>query len=120
MSEVVFWDILVFLEANKTYKELMKDKSINYDMRKKLNSMNITQNKNQSMTKKNTDKDSEKKKNSAQIFDMNKQQIFGGGGGDNKTHFLSKNFITNFIKEHISFNETLAVWVPRFIYIPNC
>ena len=62
MSEVVFWDILVFLEANKTYKELMKDKSINYDMIKKLNSMNITQNKNQSMTKKNTDKDRRKRK----------------------------------------------------------
>ena len=118
MSEVVFWDILVFLEASKTYKELMKGKLINYDMIRKLNSMNVTQNKNQSMTKKNTDKDLMKKKNNGQIFDMNKQQIFGGGGGDNKTHFLSKNFITNFIKEHVSFNETLAVWVPRFILYP--
>ena len=45
--------------------------------------------------------------------------IFGGGGGDNKTHFLSKNFITNFIKEHVSFNEALAKWVPRFILYPT-
>ena len=28
LSEVVFWDILIFLEATKTYLELMKGKSV--------------------------------------------------------------------------------------------
>lgn len=111
MSEVVFWDILVFLEANKTYKELMKGKSINQKMMDRLSSMNVNQDKNQSMIKKNHEKDLLKNKSNSQIF--------GGGGGDNKTHFLSKNFITNFIKEHVSFNEALAKWVPRFILYPT-
>ena len=60
--------------------------------------MNITQNKNQSMTKKNTDKDSEKKKNSAQIFDMNKQQIFGGGGEIIKPIFYLKILLQTLLK----------------------
>lgn len=111
MSEVVFWDILIFLEANKTYKELMKGKSINQKMIDRLDSMNVNQNKNQSMIKKNHEKELLKNKSNSQIF--------GGGGGDNKTHFLSKNFITNFIKENISFNETIAKWVPRFILYPT-
>ena len=111
MSEVVFWDILVFLEANKTYKELMKGKSINQKMMDRLSSMNVNQDKNQSMIKKNHEKDLLKNKSNSQIF--------GGGGGDNKTHFLSKNFVTNFIKEYISFNETIAKWVPRFILYPT-
>jgi anaerobic magnesium-protoporphyrin IX monomethyl ester cyclase len=111
MSEVVFWDILVFLEANKTYKKLMKGKSVNQKMMDRLSSMNVNQDKNQSMIKKNHEKDLLKNKSNSQIF--------GGGGGDNKTHFLSKNFITNFIKEHVSFNEALAKWVPRFILYPT-
>ena len=111
MSEVVFWDILIFLEANKTYKELMKGKTINQKMIDRLNSINVNQNKNQSTIKKNHKKDLLKNKSNSQIF--------GGGGGDNKTHFLSKNFITNFIKENISFNETIAKWVPRFILYPT-
>ena len=110
MSEVVFWDILVFLEANKTYKELMRGKSINQKMMDRLSSMNVNQDKNQSMIKKNHEKDLTKNKGNSQIF--------GGGGGDNKTHFLSKDFITNFIKEHVSFNENLAKWVPRIILYP--
>ena len=37
----------------------------------------------------------------------------------NSVYFLSKNFVTNFIKEYISFNETIAKWVPRFILYPT-
>ena len=36
MSEVVFWDILVFLEATKTYKKLMKSKTENEELKKKI------------------------------------------------------------------------------------
>jgi radical SAM superfamily enzyme YgiQ (UPF0313 family) len=35
MSEVVFWDILVYLEAARTYAKLMKGKTENEEMKKK-------------------------------------------------------------------------------------
>ena len=43
MSEVV-WDILVFLEATKVYKKLMKNKELDQKMIDKLDSVNNIQN----------------------------------------------------------------------------
>ena len=40
MSEVVFWDILVFLEANKTYKDATKGTSL-YNQRVKKDAIQL-------------------------------------------------------------------------------
>lgn len=104
MSEVVFWDILVFLEANKTYVKLMKGKNIDqkmYDKILKLNSSQI----NSAPEKKLT-------------LSVGETKIFGGGSGDDKIHIINKNFITNFVKKNISFNEKIARWIPRFFLYP--
>ena len=105
MSEVVFWDILVFLEATKTYVKLMKNIKSDAEMEKKLSRINVNQAKNPHIYSK------DKEQTAAQIF--------GGGGGDDKTHRqINKNFITHFIKRNIAFNETLAKYVPRFLLYP--
>jgi radical SAM superfamily enzyme YgiQ (UPF0313 family) len=105
MSEVVFWDILVFLEANKTYVKLMKNIKPDAEMVRKLSGINLNQAKN------------------PHVYSKDKEQttteIFGGGGGDDKTHRqINKNFITHFIKRNIAFNETFAKYVPRFLLYP--
>ncbi len=104
MSEVVFWDFLVFLEATKTFVKLMKNKSLNINMMKRLNRLNENQAKNPHT----------KEKDNYQT----KTQIFGGGGGDENIFKKNKNFITNFVKKNIAFNEKIAKFIPRFILYP--
>jgi hypothetical protein len=119
MSEVVFWDILVFLEANKTYIELMKGKSVDDKMVYKLTMLNSSQVKN------NPQKISKlilENKDIAKIEEImpvhGAPKIFGGGSGDDKTHIINKNFITDFIRKNVAFNEKIAKWIPRFILYP--
>jgi len=114
MHEVVFWDVLVFLEANKTYLNLMKGKKIDQKMYEKVLHLNDVQMNNPHLAAKNI----EKSKKILSDVVKGSPQVFGGGGGDEKTHVFNKNLITNFIKENIAFNETLAKWVPRFILYP--
>ena len=116
MSEVVFWDILVFLEANKVYLDLMRGKTIDQKMYKKIQGLNSVQESNPHLNMKNVEKEKNKKKDVAIV--KGGPQVFGGGGGDNKTHFFTKNLITNFIKKNVAFNENLAKWAPRFILYP--
>jgi|MDTF01.1.fsa_nt_gb anaerobic magnesium-protoporphyrin IX monomethyl ester cyclase len=113
MSEVVFWDILVFLEANKTYLELMKEKTVDQKMLKKILMLNSTQKVNPHIAM----KDVEKYKKEAEAV-KGDAKLFGGGGGDEQTHVFDKNFVTNFLKKNIVFNEKYAKWVPRFILYP--
>ena len=104
MSEVVFWDILVFLEATKVYKKLMKNKELDQKMINKLESVNITQKQNPNVKSKYTEKKG--------------SQIFGGGGGDDKTHNqINKYFVTDFIRKKVALNEKFAA-IPRFILYP--
>ncbi len=107
MSEVVFWDILIFLEATKTYNKLMKNKTVDQDRLNKIKLVNKNQQSNPHTKAK------QKKETNKGGF-----VIFGGGGGDENTHKINKNFITNFIKGNVAFNETVAKWVPRFILYP--
>lgn len=110
MSEVVFWDNLVFLEATKTFVKLMKGKKYNYSMIEKLcYTIKEIQSKNPNVSSKENDNS------------MANLQIFGGGGGDDKIFnksFISKNFITNFLKKHVVFNLWIAKYIPRFILYP--
>lgn len=119
MSEVVFWDILVFLEANKTYVELMKGKSVDNKMIDKFRMLNASQLTN------NPQKNSKlilENKYVAKIEEIipahGAPKIFGGGSGDDKTHIINKNFISDFIRKNIAFNEKIAKWAPRFILYP--
>ena len=74
MSEVVFWDILVFLEANKTYLELMKEKTVDQKMLKKILMLNSTQKVNPHIAM----KDVEKYKKEAEAV-KGDAKLFGGG-----------------------------------------
>lgn len=104
MSEVVFWDFLVFLEATKTFVKLMKNKNLDMEMIKRLDRLNNNQSKNPHLK----EKDKYEKKS----------QIFGGGGGDDNIFKKNKNFITNYLKKNIAFNEKIAKFVPKFILYP--
>ncbi len=121
MSEVVFWDILVFLEATKTYVKLMKGKEVDPVMLKKMLSTNANQASNPHVTDKDTDKSNSEKSKKEKKEDEKIErgmQIFGGGGGDEKTHTFNKNLITNYIKKNVAFNEKIAKIIPRFILYP--
>ena len=60
------------LEATKVYKKLMKNKELDQEMINKLESVNIFRSKIKNVKSKYTEKKG--------------SQIFGGGGGDDKTH----------------------------------
>jgi hypothetical protein len=108
MSEVVFWDILVYLEANRTFIQLTKNKK-NKDPLFKNFSESI------SVRKNNPSVFGKFKKND---LPSNSTQIFGGGGGDEKTHInFNRYFITNFLKKYIVFN-TLIASLPRIFTYP--
>ena len=99
MSEVLFWDILVFLEATRTYIKLMKGKTEDKEMVKKY----------------------EKR---AAIHDANphvkakeKKVEIMGGSGETQDIAFSQYFITNFLMEHVIFNETIAK-LPRILVYP--
>lgn len=101
MSEVVFWDILVFMEATRTY----------YSLRENLKD-------NESWSKKYAN---QKKIQSNNPHTKAKYQegtgLFGGGSGDDKTHSKTDPyFITNFIKKYV-FKKWITK-IPRLILNP--
>ena len=120
MSEVVFWDILVFLEATKTYVKLMKGKGVDPIKLKKILSINKNQSNNPHIRAKDTEKYDRNKKPEKEVenIGIGGMQIFGGGGGDEKTHTFNKNLITNYIKKNVAFNEQIAKIIPKFILYP--
>ena len=120
MSEVVFWDILVFLEATKTYVKLMKGKEVDPIKLKKILSINKNQSNNPHIRAKDTEKYNRNKKPEKEVenIGIGGMQIFGGGGGDEKTHTFNKNLITNYIKKNVAFNEQIAKIIPKFILYP--
>jgi hypothetical protein len=99
MSEVVFWDMLVFLESTRRYEELTKNKTINKEWEKKLKLGREIQGKNPMFKSK-----------------QRKFEVFGGTGEREDSTF-NQYFITNFLKQHVVFNKTLAK-LPRFILYP--
>ena len=99
MSEVVFWDMLVFLESTRRYEKLTKNKTINKEWEKKLKLGRKIQGKNPMFKSK-----------------QRKFEVFGGTGEKEDSTF-NQYFITNFLKQHVVFNKTLAK-LPRFILYP--
>ena len=93
MSEVVFWDILVYLEAVRTYVKLMKGKTEDEEMKKKYIS---------TLELRKLNPHSFSKQKSVKIL-----QMFS----------FSKYFMTNFLIKHIIFNKIVAR-LPRFIVDP--
>jgi len=100
MSEVVFWEILIFLEASRTYDKLMKNKTVNEELRNKF----IRQ---------------------LKIRDLNPQasskqkriKIMGAASEKKLDLSFSQYFISNFLKQHIVFNKVVAK-LPRFLVDP--
>ena len=101
MSEVVFWDILVFMEATRTYFKLRTDKKENPIWSKKYAKQREIQGNNPHTKAKYQEGTG----------------LFGGGSGDDKTHSKTDPyFITNFIKKYVF--QKWITRVPRFILNP--
>ena len=101
MSEVVFWDMLVFLEATKTYEKLMKSKTENEELKKKYINSNKIQALNPNIKAKE-----------------NKVRKIKAKGVATKINVLTgQYFVTNFVKKHIVFNRIIAK-LPRFLVYP--
>jgi len=99
MSEVLFWDILVFLEATRTYVKLMKGKTEDEELIKKYINR------------------AEKQGDNPQVRSKQKQVEVMGGSGVMDGLTLSQYFITNFLNKHIIFNKTVAK-LPRWLIDP--
>ena len=99
ISEVIFWDMLVFLEATRTFEKLMKNKTLNKEWGKKFISVMKIQSFNPHVKAK-----------------QKKIKIMGAGGEKKGISFNSY-FITNIIKQHIVFNRIVAK-LPRFLVEP--
>ena len=93
--EVVFWDMLVFLEATRTYHKLMKNKPVNKKLVDKFETQLKAKGINPQMRAKQKD-----------------VAIMGSGivASDLK---ISQYFITNFLRQNIIFNKKLLI-------LPNC
>ena len=99
MSEVVFWDILIFLEATRTYVNLTKNKNITTKWSEKFSEALRVRNQNPNVRLKER-----------------KIQVMGDAGEKLDISF-SNHFVTNFVKEHIVFNKTIAK-LPRWLVYP--
>lgn len=109
MSEVVFWDILVYLEAVRTFRKITKNQKSKTALFKNLISATDV--------RKLNPHTGSKSKEQIMLGGFS-AQIFGGGGGDEKTHVnFDKYFITNFLKKYVIFNNNLS-YLPRIIIYP--
>jgi len=99
MSEVVFWDILIFLEATRTYVNLTKDKEVKSKWYEKFSEALRVRNQNPNVRLKER-----------------KIQVMGDSGEKLDISF-SNHFVTNFVKEHIVFNKKIAK-LPRWLVYP--
>ena len=99
MSEVVFWDILIFLEATRTYVKLTEDKKITTEWSHKFSEAMRVRNQNPNVKRKE------------KIV-----QVMGDSGGKIDVSF-NNYFVTNFVKEHIMYNKTIAK-LPRWMVYP--
>lgn len=101
MSEVVFWDILVFMEATRTYYKLRGNKEDNSYWKMKYDKQRVIQSNNPHTKAKYQEGTG----------------LFGGGSGDDKTHSKTDPyFITNFIKKYI-FKKWITK-IPKFVLDP--
>ena len=91
MSEVVFWDMLVFLEATRTFDKLMKNKALNPVWVKKFISILKIQSRNPHVKSKH-------------------KKIKKGIS-------ISNYFITNFLRKHVIFNRKISK-IPRLLVDP--
>ncbi len=99
ISEIVFWDMLLWLEATRTFEKLTKNQTLNKEWEKKF-------------------------KIAAKVHAYNphvkskqkKVNIFGAAK-KKENIALSNYFITNFLKRHIVFNRIVAK-LPRFLVDP--
>jgi len=99
MSEVIFWDMLVFLEATREWVKRTKNKVLDQKWENKFILAMEIQGQNPHVKAK-----------------QKKVQIMGSGG-ETKDISFSNYFITNFLKQYVVFNTTIAK-LPRFIVEP--
>jgi len=99
MSEVVFWDMLCFLEATRTFRKLTKNKSFSKKWVQKFEQAMKIQGLNPHIRAK-----------------QKKVSIMGDSGVKEDISF-SQYFITNFLKQHVIFSKTMSK-LPRFILYP--
>lgn len=99
MSEVLFWDMLTWLEATRTYEKLMKNKTENKKWKNKFLKKLQIQGNNPHVRNK-------------------QQEVRTMGAGQTAVNASFNQYkITNFLKQHIIFNKTVAK-LPRFLVYP--
>ena len=99
MSEVVSWDMVVFMEATRTFYKLTKNKSLNkYWLNKFELAMKI-------------------RGRNPHTRSMQKKVQVMGDAGERVNISFSQYLITNFLKQHVIFSKVLTK-VPRFILYP--
>ena len=99
MSEVVFWDMLIFLEATRTYYKLMKGKKENEKIKQKY----IQRLKVQGLN--------------PQVYSKQKKIDVMGASAQKTDLSFNQYIITNFLKQNIVFNKVIAK-LPRFFVYP--
>jgi len=100
ISEVVFWDMLVFLEATRLFVKLTKNKTLSIKWEKRFKMvMNV------------------RNLNNPHIRDKQKKIRIMGDIGEKEGLSFTRYFITNFLRRHVVFNKFLTK-VPRFILYP--
>ena len=96
---LVFWDILIFLEATRTYVKLTEKKTISNEWSEKFS---------EAMRVRNENPNVRRKEKRIQVM---------GDAGDKIDVSFSNYFVTNFVKNHIMFNKTIAK-LPRWMVYP--
>ena len=98
MHEVVFWDMLVFLEATRTYYKLMKNKSVDKNMVNKfLNQLRA-------------------KGVNIQINAKQKDVQIMGAGLLKKDLTVNQYILTNFLRQNIVFNKFFTILPNILVY----
>ena len=99
ISEVLFWDMLAWLEATRTYEKLMKGKKVNEKWKKRFLRKLEVQGRN------------------PHIYDKQKEVRSMGGSQTTVDRTANQYKITNFLKQHVVFNKKIAK-LPRFLVDP--
>ena len=98
ISEVLFWDMLFWMESTRSYVEHMNGAEDDWNSIKKYTKQIDLQNKNPN-------------------HKMKQKAVAVMGAGNESSLSFSNYLVTNFLRDHIIFNKKIAKW-PRFLVDP--
>ena len=98
ITEVLFWDMLFWMESTRSYVENMNGAEDDWDSIKKYTKQIDLQNKNPN-------------------HKMKQKAVAVMGAGNESSLSFSNYLVTNFLRDHVIFNKKIAKW-PRFLVDP--